>query len=69
MRLWKGVPAYLGWIGLFLFSFLAEALPAGAQQATGSAGESNSTTQLMAGQQPISLDGLPDSPGRCAADC
>jgi hypothetical protein len=54
VKLWRGVPAYLGWIGLFLFSSLADAWPAGAQQATGSAAESNSTTQSVAGQQRIS---------------
>ena len=63
MRLWKGVPTHQGWIGLFLFIFLADALPAGAQQATRSAAESNSTTQSGAGQQRISLDGVPDRPG------
>jgi len=62
VRLWKG------WIGLFLFSFLADALPAGAQQqATGWAAESNSTTQSVAGLQRISLDGLPESPGALRA--
>lgn len=59
MRLWKEVPAYRGWIARFLFIFLAGALPAGAQQAA----ESNSTTQSVAGQQRIPLDGLPDSSG------
>jgi hypothetical protein len=63
VRLWKGVLAHRGWIGLFLFSFLADTLPAGAQQAAGSAAESNSTTQSVAGRQRISLDGIPESPG------
>lgn len=58
MRLWKALPVYLTWIGLLLSSFQARA-----QQAVGSGAESNSTAQLIAGQQRASVDGLPDSPG------
>jgi hypothetical protein len=57
VRLWKGVPADLGWVGLLLFSFLADASSAGAQ-AAGSAAQSSSTTQSVAGQQRIRLDGF-----------
>jgi hypothetical protein len=59
VRLWKG----LGWLGLFLFIFLADALPAAAQQATGLAVPSDFSTRSVAGQQRIGPDGLPDSPG------
>src|SRR5216684_4796648 len=66
VRLWKGVPEDLGWVGLLLFSFLAKASSAG-PQAAGSAAQSSSTTQSVAGQQRIRLDGLPDSPGALRA--
>ena len=67
MRLWKGVPAHLnGWT--VLVQFPSGRFARGSAAGPASAAESNFTTQSVAGQQRISLYGLPDSPGRCAPD-